>query len=78
DAGPATPVPAGAAAVLPVRWRVLCAEIGGRYGPSTLDLVVRTRSGEVRRTKVPLGPPLGALRRTIRCAAVDACEVLVP
>jgi len=78
DPGPAAPVAAGATAVLPVRWRVLCAEIGGRYGPASLDLLVRTRSGEVRGTKVPLGPPLGGLRRAIRSAAVDACEVLVP
>lgn len=77
DPGPATAVAAGATAVLAVRWRVLCAEVGSLYGPRSLDLVVRTRSGDVTRTRIPLGPPLGELRRAFRRAAADACEVLV-
>lgn len=78
DAGPATAIAAGASAVLAVRWRVRCAEVGSLYGPPTLDLVVRTRSGEVVRPEVSLGEPLGQLRRTVRRAGSDACDVLVP
>lgn len=69
DPGPATTVAAGATAVLAVRWRVRCAEVGSLFGPESLDLVVRTRSGEVRRTELAIGP----LRRTFRLAASDAC-----
>lgn len=78
DPGPGGALVPGASAVLVVRWRVRCAEIGGRFGPQSLDLGVRTRGGEVVRTRVALGEPLGELRGTFRDAAVQACDVLVP
>lgn len=77
DPGPVAGLAPGASAVLGLRWRVRCAEIGGRYGPQSLDLVVRTRRGEVVPTRVALGDPLGELRGTFRDAASEACDVLV-
>lgn len=71
DAGPA--LAARASAVLDVRWRVLCGEVGTLFGPQELQLVVRTRSRAVRQVSLPLGPPTGLVRRTFHAAAVDAC-----
>lgn len=74
--GPSDPGPdvaAGASAELAVRWRVLCSEIGGLYGPQALDLRVGLRGGGVRLLRLPLGPPTGQLRRGFRVAGADAC-----
>ena len=61
-------IEASASAVLPVRWRVLCAQIGGLAGPRSLDLRVRTRT----RAAGPVRLPLGELRRPFRAAASGA------
>lgn len=74
DTGPAVGLAPGATAVLPVRWRVLCSEIGSLGGPRSLDLVLRTSRGEVRRVGVPLGDEP---RGVFRAAALEECEVLL-
>ena len=70
--GPSDPGPslaAGTSTVLAVRWRVLCAEIGGLSGPRSLHLRVRTRT----RAAGPVRLPLGELRQSFRAAASGAC-----
>ena len=70
--GPSDPGPslaAGTSTVLAVRWRVLCAESGGRAGPRSRDVRGRTRT----RAAGPVRLPLGELRRSFRAAASGAC-----
>lgn len=73
--GPVDRVPegalaAGASAVLAVRWRVLCAEVGSLSGPVALDLTARAPRGGDQRVVLPLQPEA---RRTFRLAASRAC-----
>ena len=74
--GPVDRVPGGAAlradatAVLPVRWRVLCAEVGSLFGPQALDLTVRPRRGEQVSVSLSLPP---TTRQVFRTAASRAC-----
>lgn len=70
DPGPAAALTVGATAVLAVRWRVLCAEVGTLFGPRTLDLTVRPRRGGGRVVSLPLPPPA---RAAFRRAGSDAC-----
>lgn len=75
DAAPAGALAAGATVLLAVRWRALCSEIGSLYGPASLGLTVRTRSGATGRVELPLGPPVATAgpRRQLRLAASAAC-----
>lgn len=70
DRGPTAALAADATAVLAVRWRVLCAEVGSVFAPRALVLTVRPRRGGER--SVSLGLTLPA-RQLFRTAASRAC-----
>ena len=70
DRVPGTALRADATAVLPVRWRVLCAEVGSLFGPQALDLTVRPRRGEQVSVSLSLPP---TTRQVFRTAASLAC-----
>ncbi len=70
DRVPAPALAAGATAVLALRWRVLCAEVGTLFGPRSLDLTVRPARGGARQVSVALRP---AVRQAFRTAASSAC-----
>ena len=70
DRGPNAALRAEATAVLPVRWRVLCAEVGSLFGPRALDLSVRPRRGEQVSVSLSLPP---TTRQVFRTAASRAC-----
>ena len=70
DPGPAAALGVGATAVLAVRWRVLCAEVGTLFAPRTLDLTARPRRGGGRAVSLPLPP---AARQAFRRAGSQAC-----
>ena len=70
DRVPGAALRAEATAVLPVRWRVLCAEVGSLFGPRALDLSVRSRRGEQVSVSLSLPP---TTRQVFRTAASRAC-----
>ena len=70
DRGPGAALRSDATAVLPVRWRVLCAEVGTLFGPRALDLTVRPRRGEQVSVSLRLPP---TTRQVFRTAASLAC-----
>ena len=70
DRVPGAALRAEATAVLPVRWRVLCAEVGSLFGPQALDLTVRPRRGEQVSVSLSLPP---TTRQVFRTAASRAC-----
>ncbi len=65
----------GAFAVLPVTWRVRCAEVGVTPGPRLLELRVRLGSRRSYATRLPLTGE--GTDRAFHAAAVAACDVLV-
>ena len=70
DRVPGAALRADATSVLPVRWRVLCAEVGSLFGPRALDLTVRPRRGEQVSVSLSLPP---TTRQVFRTAASLAC-----
>ena len=70
DRVPGAALRADATSVLPVRWRVLCAEVGSLFGPRALDLTVRPRRGEQVSVSLSLPP---TTRQVFRTAASRAC-----
>ncbi len=70
-----TTVRAGATALLPVTWRVRCAEVGVTPGPRLLELRVRLGSRRSYATRLPLTGE--GTYRAFHAAAVSACDVLV-
>ena len=70
DRGPRAPLRADATVVLEVRWRVLCAEVGGLFGPVALDLTAQPRRGGQVPVSLRLPP---ATRQVFRTAASLAC-----
>ncbi len=73
--GSSAPVRPGAVTVLPVTWRVRCAEVGVAPGPRLLQLRVRLRSPRSYAVSVPLTGTV--TDRAFHGAAVLACDVLV-
>ena len=81
---PARRTDPGGQVVVPVRWRVLCAEVGELPGPRLLTLSVRATTGVARKVALrlptyddPVGGGAGTAR-TFHAAAVLVCGVLVP